>query len=430
MDPDPIDGDQVYAAERLLQTRTRRGQQEFLVKWKGWNSKHNTWEPRANILDERLIQEFEQRVGTRAPKRRAVGAPPSSSGGKDPSALATSAVVFGPPQPKRGRRTNKSPNRAKKDNISDVTSPSTSMSTRRSSRRSSAAKGSHEGSVAGKSKPAETAISDSKKPSNSSPEKAQETGKMEEEKKLEPVTETEPELSTEDEEKSIMDEKKTTPEKKQEEVGPAVEQPLEIYVEHTVKTEKLRGIVQEQTQATDSASSDAPIENGQQQKNEATINEEEIIDEDAFIITNESDPAATHKIQVYTLSDSGIPNEQKATPSGSKSLVSAKPMLGQEGKGDEITVVKDEGQQQSGSVVDTVGSSEGNAHVTTNGQNKESAETNGPVERQKTWSDQQAKSKNSSEATTEFTSEAYLYNGSYTITDVTANDTTLTFIEI
>ncbi|XP_063222035.1 polycomb group protein Pc [Bacillus rossius redtenbacheri] len=53
-------GDRVYAAERIMKKRVRRGRVEFFVKWKGWSQKHSTWEPEENILDGRLIEIFEQ----------------------------------------------------------------------------------------------------------------------------------------------------------------------------------------------------------------------------------------------------------------------------------------------------------------------------------------------------------------------------------
>ncbi|XP_031350740.1 polycomb group protein Pc isoform X2 [Photinus pyralis] len=53
-------GDRVYAAERIMKKRIRRGGVEYLVKWKGWSQKHNTWEPEENILDGRLIDLYER----------------------------------------------------------------------------------------------------------------------------------------------------------------------------------------------------------------------------------------------------------------------------------------------------------------------------------------------------------------------------------
>ncbi|RZC31934.1 Chromo and/or Tudor-knot domain containing protein [Asbolus verrucosus] len=67
-------GDHVYAAERIIKKRVRRGTVEYYVKWKGWSQKHNTWEPEENILDVRLIDLFERSqrldVHKRGPKKK------------------------------------------------------------------------------------------------------------------------------------------------------------------------------------------------------------------------------------------------------------------------------------------------------------------------------------------------------------------------
>ena len=55
-------GDQVFAAEALTRKRIKGGRTEYLVKWKGWSTKHNSWEPEENILDPRLIQQFERKL--------------------------------------------------------------------------------------------------------------------------------------------------------------------------------------------------------------------------------------------------------------------------------------------------------------------------------------------------------------------------------
>ncbi|XP_033105072.1 uncharacterized protein LOC117107482 [Anneissia japonica] len=54
----------VFAAEKLLNRRLKKGRVEYLVKWKGWSERHNTWEPEGNILDNRLLERYEQRMQT------------------------------------------------------------------------------------------------------------------------------------------------------------------------------------------------------------------------------------------------------------------------------------------------------------------------------------------------------------------------------
>ncbi|XP_054707767.1 chromobox protein homolog 2-like [Uloborus diversus] len=52
-------GERVYAAECVQKKRIRKGRVEYLVKWKGWSTRYNTWEPEENILDVRLLEAFE-----------------------------------------------------------------------------------------------------------------------------------------------------------------------------------------------------------------------------------------------------------------------------------------------------------------------------------------------------------------------------------
>ncbi|XP_034413922.1 chromobox protein homolog 2-like isoform X2 [Cyclopterus lumpus] len=52
---------QVFDAECILSKRPRKGKAEYLVKWRGWSSKHNSWEPEENILDPRLLAAFHKR---------------------------------------------------------------------------------------------------------------------------------------------------------------------------------------------------------------------------------------------------------------------------------------------------------------------------------------------------------------------------------
>lgn len=53
----------IYEVERILEARTAKGGgTEYLIKWKGYHSNENTWEPRAHINDGPLIAEFERAI--------------------------------------------------------------------------------------------------------------------------------------------------------------------------------------------------------------------------------------------------------------------------------------------------------------------------------------------------------------------------------
>lgn len=55
---DEIGENDVYKAERILDTKNVKGKRHFLIKWDGWDENHNTWEPEKNIIDKRLIEIF------------------------------------------------------------------------------------------------------------------------------------------------------------------------------------------------------------------------------------------------------------------------------------------------------------------------------------------------------------------------------------
>ncbi|XP_061686911.1 E3 SUMO-protein ligase CBX4 [Syngnathoides biaculeatus] len=57
----PAAGEHVFAVESIEKKRSRKGRAEYLVKWRGWSPKYNTWEPEENILDPRLLDAFEDR---------------------------------------------------------------------------------------------------------------------------------------------------------------------------------------------------------------------------------------------------------------------------------------------------------------------------------------------------------------------------------
>ncbi|XP_019737076.1 E3 SUMO-protein ligase CBX4 [Hippocampus comes] len=57
----PAAGEHVFAVEGIEKKRIRKGKIEYLVKWRGWSPKYNTWEPEENILDPRLLVAFQYR---------------------------------------------------------------------------------------------------------------------------------------------------------------------------------------------------------------------------------------------------------------------------------------------------------------------------------------------------------------------------------
>jgi len=64
----------VFAAEKILKKRYKKGRTEYLVKWQGYSAKYNTWEPSKNILDQRLLEIYKSECVPRGKKRKR-GAP-------------------------------------------------------------------------------------------------------------------------------------------------------------------------------------------------------------------------------------------------------------------------------------------------------------------------------------------------------------------
>ena len=50
--PDLIEGNEEYEVEAILTHQTYKNRQtHYLIKWKGYNSSENTWEPELNLLN-------------------------------------------------------------------------------------------------------------------------------------------------------------------------------------------------------------------------------------------------------------------------------------------------------------------------------------------------------------------------------------------
>lgn len=59
--------DDVYAVDKILAERTKRRKKEYLIRWEGYGSEHDTWEPAANVGDPGLIADFDARMARAVP---------------------------------------------------------------------------------------------------------------------------------------------------------------------------------------------------------------------------------------------------------------------------------------------------------------------------------------------------------------------------
>ena len=60
--PNLVNGQQEYEVEAILTHRRYRGKYQYLVKWKGYDSSENTWEPEQNLTNmEELLDDYKKR---------------------------------------------------------------------------------------------------------------------------------------------------------------------------------------------------------------------------------------------------------------------------------------------------------------------------------------------------------------------------------
>jgi hypothetical protein len=66
--PDLIEGHEEYKVEQILGEHTfgRWKKKQFLVKWKGYSTTHNSWEPEENVKAPELVKEYRSSWGAQA----------------------------------------------------------------------------------------------------------------------------------------------------------------------------------------------------------------------------------------------------------------------------------------------------------------------------------------------------------------------------
>jgi len=66
-----IEGEKEFEMEKILNKRTVKGKEKFLVRWEGYTAEEDTWENRENLENAKeLVEKFEREYGEEAEKLR------------------------------------------------------------------------------------------------------------------------------------------------------------------------------------------------------------------------------------------------------------------------------------------------------------------------------------------------------------------------
>ena len=89
--PPPFRASQeTFEVERIVDSRQKAKKVEYMVKWKGYPSSENTWEPVSNLEDVLdMVEAYEAKQGTKSckdePAKRGPGRPPKSASPDPPA---------------------------------------------------------------------------------------------------------------------------------------------------------------------------------------------------------------------------------------------------------------------------------------------------------------------------------------------------------
>ncbi|KAF8669015.1 reverse transcriptase, partial [Rhizoctonia solani] len=75
--PVTVDGEEEYKVEGITDAKERNGKWFFQVKWKGYGSEENMWEPQENLKNtKKLLEKYKKEM-----KKKALGAAKALRGG-------------------------------------------------------------------------------------------------------------------------------------------------------------------------------------------------------------------------------------------------------------------------------------------------------------------------------------------------------------